>query len=222
MTPSRVRMTLFAVMAIFLATTGNALFLQDRARLIKSNGLPSADVSVTQFPLDRSFPATPHVPSGAPAITRSSPGSGTQGRDPRLQAALQRELGQHGYSSQLEGSSGLRLAVLAYEFDNGLPLTGEPTEPLLKRVLFDLNQAPRGLFADRAEINPKLVLEIQKRLLELGFFRGTLSGRMDIWTANAVKDFERHRSLPLTGRLAETTLLELISYSGQSLLLSSG
>ncbi|MGO9806343.1 MAG: peptidoglycan-binding domain-containing protein [Rhodomicrobium sp.] len=44
---------------------------------------------------------------------------------------------------------------------------------------------------------------------------------MDVLTAAAVKDFERNRGLPLTGRLTEATLLELISYSGQPLQLSS-
>ena len=61
-----------------------------------------------------------------------------------------------------------------------MPLTGEPAEALLKHILFDLNQAPRGIFADRAEANQKLVTEIQKTLLGLGFFRGALSGRMDV------------------------------------------
>jgi hypothetical protein len=135
---------------------------------------------------------------------------------------LQRELAKHGYADQLRvAKNGLRFAVLAYEFDNSLPLTGEPAETLLKRLLFDLNQAPKGVFADRAEANPQLVMEIQKTLLGLGFFRGTLSGRMDEWTEGAVKDFERHRGLPLAGRLTEAALLELINYSGQPLQFSS-
>jgi peptidoglycan hydrolase-like protein with peptidoglycan-binding domain len=116
----------------------------------------------------------------------------------------------------------LRLAVLAYEFDNAMPLTGQPAETLLKRVLFDLNQAPKGFFADRAEANPRLVMEVQKVLLGLGFFSGVLSGRMDVWTTGAVKDFQRHRRLELSGRLTEVTLLELISYSGQPLQLPPG
>jgi hypothetical protein len=81
--------------------------------------------------------------------------------------------------------------VLAYEFDNSLrhwPAHGWPVEAGPVR----LNQAPRGAFADRAEANPRLVIEIQKALLGLGFFRGALSGRMDVWTSEAVKDFERH------------------------------
>ena len=79
--------------------------------------------------------------------------------------------------------------MLAYEFDNGMPLTGEPAEALLKHILFDLNQAPRGAFADRAEANQRLVMEIQKALLGLGFFRGVLSGRMDVWTIRSRQGF---------------------------------
>jgi hypothetical protein len=140
---------------------------------------------------------------------------------PRLVSALERELTLRGYADQLRvRSNGLRLAVLAYEFDSGMVLTGEPADAILKQILFDLNQAPHGAFADRAEVHPRLVMEVQKALVGLGFFRGTLSARMDIWTSGAVKDFERHRGLPLTGRLNEATLLELIAFSGQPLRLS--
>ena len=138
-----------------------------------------------------------------------------------MHIALQRELARRGYANQLKvRPNGLRLAVLAYEFDNSLPLTGEPTEALLKRVLFDGNQGPRGSFSDRAELNTKLVMEAQRMLAGLGFFRGTFSGRIDVWTSNAIRDFERHRGIPLTGRLTDQTLLELISYSGQPIRLS--
>jgi hypothetical protein len=154
-------------------------------------------------------------PQAAPAPRHHEPPSA------RLVSALERELTQRGYADQLKArSNGLRYAVLAYEFDAGMPLTGEPADALLKQILFDLNQAPHGTFADRAEVNLRLVMEVQKALLGLGFFRGTLSARMDMWTAGAVKDFERHRGLPLTGRLNEATLLELIAFSGQPLRLS--
>ncbi len=210
MTPLKARLTLFAVSAIFLATAGNALFLQERARLRRLNDGPTTAVSITQFPLDKTSDAARGQPK-APAAPRLKPGE----HDPRLFIALQRELTRKGYEAPQSQASGLRAALLAYEYDSGLRLTGDPTEALLKRLIFDLNPAPRGLFADRAEADAKLVLETQTMLLELGFFSGTLSGRMDVWTINAVKAFERHRNLPLTGRLTETTLLELISYSGQ-------
>jgi hypothetical protein len=220
MTPFRARLGLFAVMAIFLATAGNALFLQDRSRLLPANGLPHTDVSITKFPSDNPSPSPPRT--RAPAAPSPTPAASDLPPEARLHAALRRELGRRGYANQLQDNAdGLRLAVLAYEFDNGLPLTGSPTDELLKRVLFDVNQAPRGVFADRAEVNAKLVRETQKNLLELGFFSGTLSGRMDDWTVNAIKTFERYRHIAITGRLTEATLLQLITYSGQGLLTPS-
>jgi hypothetical protein len=211
MTRLQARLTLFAVMAIFAATASNALFLQDRARLLNGNGLPSTAVSLTQLSTDKAAPDN----AGPSALLEEDP------RAPRLHIAIQRELARRGYANQLQvRPNGLRLAVLAYEFDNSLPLTGEPTEALLKRVLFDGNQGPRGSFSDRAELNTKLVMEAQRMLAGLGFFRGTFSGRIDVWTSNAIRDFERHRGIPLTGRLTDRTLLELISYSGRPIRLS--
>ena len=210
MTRLQARLSLFAIVAIFVATASNALFLQDHARLLNSS-LPSTAVSLTQLSADKGPPGTASVPD----LLEQDP------KAPRLHVALQRELARRGYSNQLQARpNGLRLAILAYEFDNGLPLTGEPTEALLKRVLFDGNQGPRGSFTDRAELNTKLVMEAQRMLAGLGFFRGTFSGRMDIWTSNAIRDFERHRGIPLSGRLTDQTLLELISYSGQPIRLS--
>jgi hypothetical protein len=214
MTRLHARLTLAGITAIFLATASNALFLQDRGRLFQANGLPSTSVSVTQFPSDRQADASAQ---GAGAV------QDPEIRGPRLQVAIYRELWRRGYNEQLRaGPNGLRVAVLAYEFDNGQPLTGEPTEELLKRLLFDINQAPRGSFTDRAELNTKLIIEAQKALLGLGFFRGAFSGRMDVWTSNAIRDFERHRGIPVSGRLTGQTLLELIIYSGQPIQLSSG
>lgn len=216
MTRLRARLTLFGILAIFVATASNALFLQERA----PNGFPSTAISITQFPADKG--ATPLAPDG-PGEGPLSAGQGEEAKGLRLHAALRRELGRRGYSSELHvRKNGLKLAVLAYEFDNGLPLTGEPTEALLKRLLFDINLGPRGAFADRAELNSKLVIEAQKMLLGLGFFRGTFSGRMDVWTSNAIQDFERYRGLAITGRLTSETLLELIAYSGQPITLPSG
>ena len=187
MTPIRARLTLFAIMALFLATAGNALFLQERPGLHGTNSLPSTAVSITQFP-----PAATPRAVESPKLTGAP---GTEGQD-RLQAALQRALAEHGYADQLRApNEGLRLAVLAYEFDNAMPLTGEPNRALLIQILSDLNQAPRGFFADRAEANPRLVMAVQEKLLGLGFFSGVLSGRMDVWTAAAVKTFQKHRGL---------------------------
>jgi hypothetical protein len=157
--------------------------------------------------------------TAAPAVPQAEADTGSvQSEEAKLFAALQRELSRRGYKDQmLSAPNGLRLAVLAYEFDNGLPLSGAPSPALLKHILFDVNQAPRGAFADRAELNGPFILQVQKRLLELGFFSGPLSGRADVWTINAIKAFERYRHIPVTGRLTEATLLDLIDYSGKTI-----
>lgn len=201
MTPFRARITLVAIMAIFLATTGNALFLQERpvAPKIVSGGRVS---------LDRLGPPIPVMPVDTKELS--------------VHTALRRELAKLGYVTQLQMPvNGLKFAVLAYEFDNSMPLTGEPADALLMRILSDPVPAPRGVFADRAEANQRLVAQIQNMLLGLGFMHGTVSGRMDIWTESAVQEFERNRGLHPTGRLSEATLLALVAFSGKPLQLSS-
>jgi len=200
------------MMALFAATAGNVLFLQERPRAVTQNGWPSTDFTIPQFPAEP-------LQSPARASTQLSPEDFE-----KLQNGLQRELAQHGYLPQLQiPRIGLRLAVLAYECDMGMPLTGELAEPLLKHLIFNPGQVPKGLFADRAEANTHLVAAVQKSLLALGFFSGSqLTGRMDFKTVNGVKDFQRHRSLEVTGRLSEVTLLELVIYSGQPLQFAEG
>lgn len=218
MTPFRARLTVFAVTALCLATATNALFLQDPQLLPSglSNG-PTTSVSITHFPKEKTQQdATPQPAAPVSMVPMPKPPENT----PRLQTAVLRELTRKGYvkpSASQNASPDLRAIVLIYEFDSGLPLTGELTDFIFKRLIFDLSPAPRGAFADRAEADTRLVLDLQKSLLELGFFSGVLSGRMDVWTENAVKAFERHRGVAVTGRLTEKTLLELVNYSGQPL-----
>jgi hypothetical protein len=220
MTPFHARLILSAVMAIFLITAVNALFLQERASLRPGMGPSSAASVVMQFspgqaPKAAGSGAEPRENGSSPAQTRQIFQPPRMPQDPaaRLATALERELLRKGYKIG-PGKASLNAALLVYEYDSRLPLTGAPTEALLKHLIFDLNPAPRGLFADRAEADPRLVLATQKLLLELGFFSGMLSGHVDVWTSNAIKTFERYKGLPVTGRLNELTLLELVSYSG--------
>ena len=85
-----------------------------------------------------SQPSTFELSQTEPVPSQAAPSSSGLPQERRLQIALQRELARRGYADQLGApKNGLRLAVLAYEFDNGLALTGEPAEALLKRLLFD-------------------------------------------------------------------------------------
>lgn len=215
MTPLRARLTFIAFTGLCFGTAMNALFLQQEPQARAGQG-PTTAVSITQFgpsgPLE-----TGRFEDAAGRSAAADPAPPSSARE-KLKTALVREFVRKGYDKSLAVSPRtLAPMVLVYEYDSGLPLTGEASETLLKRLIFDLNPAPRGPFADRAESDRGFVLEVQNALLGLGFFSGTLSGRMDAWTQNAVKAFQHHRRLPDDGRLTEATILELIAYSGQPL-----
>lgn len=222
MTPFSARLYVTAFLLLGFVIAVNALLLQPAARRTSEAGppsatRPSASISVQSAPLAPLAPlntAANARPEGENA--RSVPQPTPDFGEDRLSAAVFRELSRKGYAAKPAQSAakGLRAMVLAYEFDSRLPLSGAPSENLLKRLLFDLDRAPRGAFADRAETDQRLVLAIQKSLLQLGFFSGTLTGRMDEWTQSAISAYERHRKLPVTSRLDEATLLDLIAYSG--------
>jgi hypothetical protein len=219
MTPFSARLYVTAFLLLGFVIAVNALLLQPAKRTPETPPQaairPSASVSVQSAPLAplaAGTPARASTEDSAPGIPQPQPDFG----EDRLSAAVFRELSRKGYAAKpgQNAAKSLRAMILAYEFDSRLPLSGAPSENLLKRLLFDLDRAPRGAFADRAETDQRLVLAIQKSLLQLGFFSGTLTGRMDEWTQSAISAYERHRKLPVTSRLDETTLLDLIAYSG--------
>jgi hypothetical protein len=211
MTPFTARLCFTAFLLLGFVIAVNALLLQPAQRK------PQPAVTITTSPAPGTArgqtagtPAPPPAPAASPA-----PVTSTAGLD-RVSAAILRELVRKGYPApETAAGNDIAALVLAYEFDSGGPLTGRPTEDLLKRLLFDLDRAPRGSLADRVERDQALVLSIQKTLLQLGFFSGALTGRMDEWTQAAIAAFERHRKLTITSRLGEATLLDLIAYTGE-------
>jgi peptidoglycan hydrolase-like protein with peptidoglycan-binding domain len=225
MTPLSARLTFAGFVMLSLAITVNALLLQPHTRT-KARKPPQDAVHITVAAPTEAAAAVQSAlgPFAAPPSTEgASPAPAKEAAAPsaeRLAAAIIRELTRKGYG-RASGEQGIRRLVIAYEFDSGLPLTGRPSEALLKRALFDPDLAPRGAFADRAESDHRLVLHVQKTLLELGFFSGAITGRMDDWTQRALTQFQRHRKLPESGRLTEDTLLDLIAYTGRPIALAS-
>ena len=60
--------------------------------------------------------------------------------------AIQRELNLRGYAGKPrpEPSVFTRAAIIAYEFDENMPLTGEPSEALLKSLILAGRRADQG------------------------------------------------------------------------------
>ena len=125
--------------------------------------------------------------------------------DRKLIVAIQRELEAKGYApGNEEGDLTLatRAAVLAFETDTGRPLTGVPSEAILKELLFGAAIAAKGPEAPKLTAEgTRLVREIEARLESAGFDPGAVDGRLDTRTANAIKRFEAAHGLKVTGRI---------------------
>ena len=55
------------------------------------------------------------------------------------------------------------------------------------------------------------LLEVQKRLLELGYQPGTADGVMGQRTVDAIKKFQQDNNVPVTGRIDSDTVTKLAS-----------
>lgn len=128
--------------------------------------------------------------------------------NPETIRAVQRELQQLGYGPlQVDGVPGLltRAAIMAFEHDNRLGLTGEATETLLKRLLLGAsgekpaaNEAGR-IRSQQAEI---VLRTVQQSLAALGYQPGKVDGRSGEETERAIREFEMDHGLDPTGRVS--------------------
>ncbi len=150
-----------------------------------------------------------HLPSAAPAGESSdgvaSAALDATAPDRELTVAIQHELKAKGYApGNAEGELTLatRAAVLAFETDIGRPLTGIPSEAILKELLFGATIVAKGLEA------PKLTAEgLEARPRDRGPpAKRRLRPRHGRWqarhaTAKAIKRFEAANGLKQTGRI---------------------
>lgn len=159
---------------------------------------------------------------GAPRGARASDARPSQPSTPppaRLVRAIQRELQARGYAGEAATgmlSVGTRAAILAYEFDEGMPLTGEASEAILKSLIFgrvEGKTAPGS--SARFEERRALIAKVQEMLAAMGYASGPADGRLDAKTRDAIRRFESDRNLTAQGRLTERVLLEMVIVAGR-------
>lgn len=103
------------------------------------------------------------------------------------------------YTGPINGSMGplTRRAISNFQADAGLPVTGLPTNSLMREL------RDRGyLVADRGRgigRNDALVSDVQAALRNRGFDL-RVSGALDTETRSAIRTFQRQQGLPATGR----------------------
>jgi peptidoglycan hydrolase-like protein with peptidoglycan-binding domain len=133
--------------------------------------------------------------------------------------ALQRELESRGYlAGTNDGVAGIvtRAAIMAYEYDHGLTLTGEPTEPLLRAVVLGTADPSLPAMA-RERIGPhaeQVIRTLQQALAGLGFGPISVDGAMGDETVVAIRRFERQHGMPESGRISGALVARLAKLSG--------
>jgi peptidoglycan hydrolase-like protein with peptidoglycan-binding domain len=93
---------------------------------------------------------------------------------------------------------------MAFEYDNGLPLTGEASDQLLARVVLGApgTQRPQGGIEVSSQAAEAVVRGVKRRLRSLGYQISRVDGRLDQETARAIREFEVDKGLVPRGRIS--------------------
>jgi hypothetical protein len=141
------------------------------------------------------------------------PPAPTEAADPETIRAIQRELAQRGYGP-IAGdgviTQSMRAAIMAFEYDQAEPLTGEASDALLRRILLGASMATNAgsgrVASQRAE---QLVRAAQQALGALGYQPGRIDGQLGEETRRAIREFELDHGLVPKGRISAEIMLRL-------------
>jgi peptidoglycan hydrolase-like protein with peptidoglycan-binding domain len=218
MTPGQTRVLMATFLVVLAGAAVNALLLQPKSRsstLARTTGEPSRgpDRPIRIAAATQANGATLVATRGQlkpdAALSAALP-EPTTSESGDVVRAVQRELTARGYGGvTVDGTINLRTraAIMAYEFDQHLPVTGLATDALLQRLVMgttsdpaDASSAPRK---DRAE---QVVRHVQQTLARLGYAIGRPDGRAGEDLVRAIRDFELDQGLVPSGRVSADLL----------------
>jgi peptidoglycan hydrolase-like protein with peptidoglycan-binding domain len=133
--------------------------------------------------------------------------------------AVQAELDRRGYGPVTADGvmrPAARAAIMAFEHEHRLPLTGEPTQELLKLLLFGAPPAAgaAGPPEVRSPQAQALIKQVQRQLAERGYGPAAADGRLSAETVAAIRTFEADQGLVPKGRISALVLDRLESGMG--------
>ena len=226
MTPGQARVALLTFSVVTVGVAVNALFLQSRAVFpsrASAKGVPTrwsapaagsvkfAEVAIPSGG-ERSSPEEQALriarfaadPSKIDA-TAAGPGAVADAETVR---AIQRELKQRGYGPvPVDGAIGLatHAAIMAFEHDHGMALSGEASEQLLERIVLgavepaNVSRAVDRIASPRAA---EVIRSVQQWLAALGYQPGEINGRLGEETVKAIREFEVDKGMVPRGRIS--------------------
>jgi peptidoglycan hydrolase-like protein with peptidoglycan-binding domain len=133
--------------------------------------------------------------------------------------AVQRELQIRGYETGgADGASSLmtRAAIMGFEYDHALPMTGRPSQRLLKAIILGDNARsarPVGSNGQSSEA-ADVIRSVQASLVKAGYRPGRATGKLSPETMRAIRAFEADQALPETGRISGPLVSRLARVSG--------
>lgn len=131
--------------------------------------------------------------------------------------AIQRELKELSlYPGHVDGKPSplVHAAIVAYEQAQALPITGEPSQALLRDLIVGPSAGPASGASHGVGVTPgspaeRLVRDIRQRLVQLGYAPGNGDGRLTLELIKSIRAFERDSNMPQTGRISAQLLLQL-------------
>ena len=226
MLPGRMTLPLVAFAMLSVGVGANVFFLQSREQ--RSEVAESAPWSLASAEtvevgdtgsIERSNDAREakaKIASLSGALEQ--PAGAVAGSPAEVTRAVQRELQIRGYETGArDGVAGLmtRGAILAFEYDHGLPVTAQPSQELLKSILLGDGRKPsakRPAGAESAQAQD-VIRSVQRSLARLGYRPGPVNGRLTADTARAIRAFEIDQSLPESGRVSGPLISRLARLS---------
>ncbi len=133
-----------------------------------------------------------------------------------LTKGIQRELGNIKYEAgQPDGVLGMvtRAAIFAYEYDNGLVLTGEPSERLLSQLILGSSSMPTSAARPgrtMTDDGESLVRTVKQQLSALGYQTGVPGSALTPEFARAIREFETDQKLKVSGRISGPMMSRLL------------
>jgi peptidoglycan hydrolase-like protein with peptidoglycan-binding domain len=224
MTPQNARRVLSAFVLLSMGVMINILVMQPIGSRPAGTRAGKPDVLRDTTPVP-----TVASPTAAPvaAAKSSAPSANAAGDNPDTVTAIQRELAARDYdlgAPDGTASPTTRAAIMAWEHDNGLTLTGEPTAAVLKAIILGADPTTGTQIAAELKALPRereprtqhLIRSVQQALADLGYVVGSASGQMNDDTARAIREFEQEQTLPPTGRISATLMTRLTRASKAS------
>jgi peptidoglycan hydrolase-like protein with peptidoglycan-binding domain len=210
MLPVRMKLQLFAFVLLSGGVAANLFLLQPGRGHGMARATQPAGDSLFAAVADTSIGDTGSIgrQSGVKVPPLGSEPAADIPQDTReMTRAVQRELRIRGYETGAADGTPSQMtqaAIMGFEFDHQLPLTGRPSQELLKIILLggDSGSTKGDTRRPQSAEAEAVIRSVQNSLTRLGYKPGRITGRLSADTARAIREFEVDQALPESGRVS--------------------